>query len=249
MPISRHAIIVVSPNCPGQKPLPGASNDARQWKSFLSSPEGGAWKPQEITVLTDPTKATLTVELAVRDDEQLDYTLLAFSGHGECVDTNHGREARLYLSSTDYLTETGFTLSAKRELLILDACRELRDERLIKAHISEAVEAQFSMGEDQSTRLARSRELFDAAIAGNPLGRSIVYSCGINEIASDRPSFTKVLIEEAADMAMKEEYARVVTIWEAFPRAETVVRNFKQPQNPVYEAGRRVTHLPFAVSV
>lgn len=248
----RHAFIVVTPNCPGQKPLPGASDDASEWASFLASPEGGAWNvTEEITLLTDPSKYKLETSLLLEGDVNLDYALLAFSGHGECVDTKYGREARLYLSSTDYVTEKGFTLSAKRELLILDSCRELRDERtLLVLNAKEAsLNEQLIRATDRARRLERSRVLFDTAISNNPLGRSFVYSCAVNETAADRPSFSKVLIEEATQKVTSDTIAGVASIQDVFPLAEKVVSNFKRPQHPEYDAGRRMTHLPFAVSI
>ena len=250
--MKRRAFIVVTPNCPGQKPLPGADDDAREWVSFLSSPEGGAWNvDDEITVMKNPSKYSFETQRLLDDDSELDYALLAFSGHGECVDTKVGREACLFFSSTEYVTEAGFTLSAKRELLILDSCRELRDERtLLVLNAKEAdLNEQLIKAANRSERLKQSRTHFEAAIAKNPLGRSFVYSCGVNETAADRPSFSVVLIEQSTDKVTNDFLYGVKSIQDVFPLAESVVTKFKQPQHPIYEAGRRMTHLPFAVSV
>lgn len=252
--MTRHAFIIGSPNCPGQKQLPGARQDVETWNTFLTSPEGGAWKMSEITSLLDPSKATAEVELVKNRGITIDYALLAFAGHGECVQTHAGREARLFLSSeaNGYLTEKTFTLFAKRELLILDACREFRDERLILANFAKAAllcNEQMLSETNRFQRLVLSRKLFDEAIAANPLGRSMVYSCEVNELCADRPSFTQILIDEATEKVTADTLARVATIQEVFPLAENVVTTAKQPQHPVYEAGRRITHLPFAVSV
>ena len=247
--MNRIAFIVVTPNCPGLKPLPGALDDAGEWKSYLTSPEGGAWKEErgEIIILTDPAKAPLLIDLYLKSKPQLDYALMAFSGHGDCIQNQQGQEAHLYLSANDSVTEKDFTLHAKRELLILDACREFHDERIIVK--AAAANARMMILESLEEKLMKSRQLFDAAIAANPLGRSIVYSCSVDENASDRPSFTEVLLGKGIEKAKEEKYAKALTIMDVFPSADLVAQSFKLPQHPVYDAGRRITHLPFAVSV
>jgi hypothetical protein len=248
--MKRHAFIIVTPNCEGQKQLPGADHDADLWESFLRLPEGGAWHPDEISILKDPEQARLVLELTFARASGPDFALLAFSGHGECVETTRGRESRMYLSTARYLTEKTFTLDCRRELLIIDACREYRLESSIESFLAKVALANDRLLENRRLdRHTRARKLFDDAIAQNPEGRSFVYSCDVNQTASDRPSFTQVLIERATDLVTNDPLERIATIQDVFPAAAELVSTFNQPQKAVYEAGRRITHLPFAVSV
>lgn len=79
---SRFALIIESSNVAGEKDLPGARADARNWKSFLMSNLGGAWSEDEIIVCEKP-KAEW-VRRIVRDHAE-GYMFLVFSGHGQMV--------------------------------------------------------------------------------------------------------------------------------------------------------------------
>lgn len=246
--MKRIALIIATPNYP-KKPLPGAEQDSQDWEAFLPSVEGGAWHSSEVHVLRDPTRLTVGIWLALLRTQKPDFALLAFSGHGEVVQTQYARETRLYLSPTEYLTEQTFTIGSQRELLIMDACRELRieTESIIKLAASNVREW---VSKSDENRLAIARELYDANIARNPAGRTFVYSCSIDETASDEPSFSRVLIGEGKRLAIAAPYRGIISIREAFDSASTVVRqNFIHTQTPVYNGGRRLTDLPFAASV
>ena len=247
--MKRRAIIVATPEYPGS-PLPGTMEDVVGWRSFLASPEGGAWEQSEIEFYTDPGFAALQAHLLVDADPSLDYALLAFSGHGEHVQSRYGStETRLGIKPGEWLTETSFTLKAKRELIIMDACRQLRVEKepMLMKKLARANESltQFSAVD----RFAKSRRLFEEAIEGNPTGRSFVYSCSVNQSANDSPSFTKILIAETINQVTSDRLVHTVAIDKAFQFGASGISSFKQPQSPVYEGGRRLTHLPFAVSV
>lgn len=79
---SRFALIIESSNVSGEKDLPGARADAKNWKSFLMSNLGGAWNEGEIIVCEKP-KAEW-VRRIVRNHAG-GYVFLVFSGHGQMV--------------------------------------------------------------------------------------------------------------------------------------------------------------------
>lgn len=244
----RQAIIVVTPNSPHGL-LPGAEQDAQDWSRFLPSVEGGAWKDYEICVLRDPSKAAVNIWLEHAKKRNIDYAILAFSGHGEVVKTSYSQETRIYVSKSDYFTEKTFTADAQRELVILDACRELRVEKSLEkiAAANVLAEAFSSRAED---RLRLAREYYDKAINENPVGRTFVYSCSVNETASDDPSFSRVFVGEGVELATSHPTRSVISAKSVFDRSKSlIVENFKQKQTPVYDGGRRITHLPFSVSI
>jgi hypothetical protein len=242
------AIIIATPNCPKHSKLPGATEDANTWQSFLRSPEGGAWEEKEIEIYSDPSKILLDMVLSNRKSLSLDYALLAFSGHGSYYkSTNNFTETRMLISDTDYLTENTFTIKARRELVIMDACREYGGELLVEnmANMARAMEASAAI-ED---RFRRAREEFDKALSATPEGRSLVFSCDLNQTAHDISSFTRFLISDGKRLAREARTVCTISIKEAFDAAETKPSEVNYPQKPIYQGQRRSTHFPFSVSV
>ena len=155
----------------------------------------------------------------------------------------------LYLVMVGLLILVTFFGVEGAALVILDACRELRTEPSIikKLAFSTANDAISARAEN---RLAVSRELYDAAIDRSPHGRTFVYSCSINETAADQPSFSRILIGEGESLATRATGPQTISIRVAFDSTSAVIqKTFKQKQTPVYDGGRRLTHLPFSVSV
>jgi hypothetical protein len=248
--MKKRAIIIATPNCPKHTKLPGATKDAETWEAFLHSPEGGAWKAEEVEVFSDPTKDLVDMVLNNRRSLSLDYALLAFSGHGYYTKpTSYSTETRMLLSdaANDYITENTFSIRAKRELVIMDACREYGGELLLEkiANMIRAMEAS-AANED---RFRRAREVFDSALAAAPEGRSLVYSCDLNQTADDVSSFTRFLISDGTRLAKEAKTICTVSIKEAFDAAEGKPAEVNYPQKPIYAAQRRLTHLPFSVSI
>lgn len=77
--IKRMAIIIESSNVRGLADLPGARIDAANWRSFLMSDLGGAWKDHEIFMKSKPSAGFVHELLNIYKDS---YVFLAFSGHG-----------------------------------------------------------------------------------------------------------------------------------------------------------------------
>src|SRR5271167_2315021 len=97
--MKKHAVIIVTPNCPKHDKLPGAERDAVAWSDFLQSPEGGAWHEGEISIYEDPSTDSVDGILKSNRMLNLEYALLAFSGHG------------CYTKPTSYTTETRMLIS------------------------------------------------------------------------------------------------------------------------------------------
>ena len=248
--MKKKAIIIATPNCPKHGKLPGATKDAETWNAFLLSPEGGAWKDDEIEIFSDPSKELVDIVLNNRKNLSLDYALLAFSGHGFYTKpTSYTTETRMLLSdvATDYITENTFTVRAKRELVVMDACREYGGELMVgkMANMIRAMEAR-AANED---RFRRAREVFDLALANAPEGRSLIYSCDLNQTADDVSSFTRFLISDGIRLAKEAKTVCTISVKEAFDAAEAKPSEVNYPQKPIYPAQRRLTHLPFSVSI
>lgn len=77
--MTRQAILIGAPSV---KPaLPGVIQDLKDIKTFLLSSRGGAWREDEIIILTNPTK--ISVEAHIRAVKLKDYVFITCSGHGE----------------------------------------------------------------------------------------------------------------------------------------------------------------------
>jgi hypothetical protein len=246
--MKKQAIIIITPNLPGQTKLPGATLDAEAWRSFLLSPEGGAWEHNEIKVLSDQTTGVITGVLELERQKSLDYALIAFSGHGHYkVLPDKTTETQMFISANEYLTERSLTVRAKRELIVMDSCREYGGEIITEMKKS----AQFSgsamiRAED---RFAKAREMFEKALSLSPEGRTLVYSCSLNQTAGDKFSFTRFLISDAERLATECKLVQTISVKEAFDAAEAKPLKDNSPQKPVYDGGRRMTHYPFSVSL
>jgi hypothetical protein len=91
--------------------------------------------------------------------------------------------------------------------------------------------------------------VFDEAVSLTPMGRTLLYSCDLNQTAQDVNSFTRCLIDDAKELARCDLHKRAISIKEIFEvtRHKPAIAN--HPQYPTYDGGRRRLHIPFAVSV
>jgi len=246
--MKKKAVIIVTPNLPDHDKLPGATMDADAWKSFLISPEGGAWKDEEINVMSDTSKEIIELTLNLHKLMNLDYALIAFSGHGHYkILPDRNTETRMFISKDDYLTEHTLTVRAKRELVVMDACRqyggEVIEETTKMAHFANR---ETILAED---RFAKAREAYEKALVLSPEGRTLIYSCTLNQAAADKLSFTRFLISDAERLARECRYFKTISVKEAFDVAQVKTFTNNYPQQPTFDGGRRSTHFPFSVSL
>lgn len=111
--MKRKAVLIESSDVKGQTDLPGARVDIDNWKLFLESDLGGAWREAEIVVLRKPFSSDVTSAVNVAADV---YCFVAFSGHGcegSVVLNDHNDNC-----SVSVLKPTG-----NRGTLIIDSCR------------------------------------------------------------------------------------------------------------------------------
>jgi hypothetical protein len=80
--MERKALIIagVWQGC-GDDELPGVVEDAKNYRSFLTSSLGGGWYSEEVTTLTDPSKSQIAS--CIKAMSSCDYSMVIFAGHGE----------------------------------------------------------------------------------------------------------------------------------------------------------------------
>lgn len=117
--MKRKAILIDASNVSGQSDLPGARVDIQNWKNFLTSDLGGAWRTGDIVTLQKPTSAALDRELNVDYDC---YCFVAFSGHG----CNGSVVLNEFL---DTFSVAKLRPRSERGTLVVDACRGIEGAR------------------------------------------------------------------------------------------------------------------------
>lgn len=246
----RSALIIATPASPIGS-LPGTNTDVRKWTEFLESPEGGAWNSSEIKVLRDPATEVAKLSLKLLQISPPDYSLLIFCGHGSHHILSDWRtEERLYLGKSEYITAAQLTTNAQKELVVVDACREVHDERVLLEEIRKMDIINSKMASFATVdRKAIARRMYDQHIAKCATGRVILHSCSLNETASDEPSFSQILITESKKIVGESPSEGILEIKDAVDAAAPLVKELETKQTPNYVAGRRITHYPIAVAI
>lgn len=196
--IKRVAIIIESSNVQGLADLPGARIDAANWRAFLMSDLGGAWKDHEIFMKSKPSAGFVQALLNIYKDS---YVFLAFSGHG-FMEYNYSSgilETKICLNDSEQAVLVD-TISPKRlGTAIFDCCRGIENAQ---GHIKIANESlaagrstSFGTGMDSASQIAlnarRSMQekisaLFLNQIEGMSTHASVrMYSCSRGESAGE----------------------------------------------------------------
>jgi hypothetical protein len=249
----RVAYLIGSPEVPGQKKLPGVDVDLASYRSFLKSDHGGAWDENEIRVRRHPKKWEVLVEFASLAKD-FDYSLVLFTGHG-----HHYKElnqTHLCLTDKDEISVLELNTKVLRQLTIIDACRQLvssrldEEERMYKyaAFAAKSV----SLGYRQSCRALYDQHIMDA-----PEGRSIIYSCDINQTSGETATtgghFSSSFVSTAEVWGEAHKRwggngaSNVLDIPGAFALTEKAMQVYA-PQRPVLEDGRRSKSFAVAVA-
>lgn len=238
---------------PNFQDLPGVKADMNVWRSFLTSSYGGAWNPAEICdtseVITEGILTWDRLQPLVQDAFSADYIFIAFSGHGGTYNQREDKYGLpvtyIYLNDYERVPEFYFvpTEYGKRCTLILDCCRK-PDEGIPLTKVASAI--------NESALLlakAMARKCFDDALGVCEYGLTRIYSTKLNEAAADIHSFSRCMISGAKSFMSLSTDNSVLSLKEATQIAGEVLKEHHESQIPVYNAGRRRNHFPFAVRV
>ncbi len=171
--MNRAALIVV---CPGEEgnygELPGTKIDAMGFRDFLLSDVGGAWRTDEVQVLTNPRTAEV---ISARGNLILaDYALVVFSGHGG---TNPINDKIYFYIDGERMPQDDLVRNEKTTLII-DCCRTYP--------IEEGMERQASLSAVSVTNIPNARDIYDAAIAAAEPGAPIyLHAAGHNQTSTE----------------------------------------------------------------
>jgi hypothetical protein len=95
---------------------------------------------------------------------------------------------------------------------------------------------------------AMARKCFDEVLAQCEFGLTCIYSTQPDHAATDIRSFTRCMISGVKDILLSNSDRQVINLKEATVLAIEILKNYHIQQIPVYNAGRRRNHFPFAVN-
>ena len=181
--MKRHALLIANLDAAG------AQNDINNWKKFLCSGIGGAWRTDEIQVLTNPSKNSLETSLIFVQCANYDFVLVVYAGHG-------GWERTTILEINpdgDTINESELKNLAPREILSLDCCRAT-------STITDILnEAQLKMFSETTRSTIRAR--YDTRMMRAIPQQVTLYACSIGECAyctNEGGYYTKNLLRQSA---------------------------------------------------
>lgn len=248
--MKRRAILIEAANVKGLDYLPGAEADIRNYQQYLCSITGGCWQKTEIRALSKPSRSQLLAEIGAAEREA-EYLFISFSGHGYTKRTSSqlpcpsdNQLTMLCLNDSEEIPVSDINPAIKN-FFIADSCRSFEQVMEKAKAFAERLTATA-----RSMREEIARVLFDAAVRSAEAGQILAYSCGVNESAGkDKNSggyFSSTMMECGITLSSSGSQ-RAISTREIFDCASLAVKLKAAQQNPLYFAGRRMRHFPFAV--
>lgn len=107
--------------------LDGVYLDIGNYKKYLMSTRGGAWKEKEIKILYDTSKNNILTEMEQVKKSNYDMVFIVYSGHGCYLEKENCRE--LQISKNEFILEKDFyKLNDKQLIAILDTCAKTYEQ-------------------------------------------------------------------------------------------------------------------------
>lgn len=248
IPVKRIAILIGNDRWGGDF-LPGVKHDMDAMKTFLISPAGGAWHPNQIfEVVSKISKQSFVNCLYKAIEEEYDYFYIFFGGHGELSRTN---VPLFILPGGDAigLNEIQAILSTKTVLMISDSCQGIPGYK--NGGVLNESQRLFSTGgvvENFRAQIAFDKEL-------RKLPAIVTYASAVSygQYASDTDSgglYTQSLLDACADILKSNQENGVCGI--CYPHtvaANTVISRTDGKQRPTISGYSRTYQPPFLVKL
>jgi hypothetical protein len=238
--MKRIAIILGSPlskNHPDH--LRFVVKDVENYKRFLLSSTGGAWREDEIK--TGWNIAANKVSIIQNLCKDADLALIIYTGHGGRI---HGKDY-LNTNDTEILWLSQLITSAKRQITIVDSCRVdypwLQDTGIYG----------FGIYFD-NTRPDIARMLYDYYINQSAFGHVTLHSSSGGQLSyadsQDGSKFTFSLLEEMRRWGFNESH-ECLSVKSALRKSASYLKSLNTDQKPQYTFNNEsALSFPFAVS-
>ncbi len=226
----RKAILIGTPNCPGQTELPGVKNDLASFQNYLERNESGAWDKDEIIILENKTKAQI-LEI-IKRYSFCDYVILLAAGHGAVIEST-AFDTVLYTGKNEYISSKELEINCDRQTIIMDVCRNIKydvSERKILVEKSTKMES-YSIEDSLKPSRADYKRIFNEKLLKSPKAYFKFYSCDTDESASDEPSYTQALLQAGLTKSTK-------SILKTHNSAISIIKSTNSKQNPKANTGR-----------
>ncbi len=226
----------------------GVFVDTESYRTFLSSPLGGAWFSSEIIHLDRPTCRQVKTE--VSNLRSADYSLILFSGHGYFSES---RETTIIeLRKNEEYDSIDLRDGAIKRTIILDCCRKVYPEVVLEKAILAKMAAKAEI-----LNFNECRKYFDATLEKCAPGIVAAYSCSKNEVSGDGGSrggfYASSLLKatnnwlEQSNVDLARKYAPYSIVRAHNSAIPLVARLSGGTQNPHIEKPRSEPYFPFAI--
>lgn len=223
----------------GEEYCEGVGRDISNYKNYLMSLHGGAWKEDEIQSCFNVTKKSL-LDCIESAGSEYDYALIIFSGHG-CYNLERN-ETVIWINDNEAVYESQLETSCLHQLTILDCCRKY-PEVLNKSIIRE----QYFSAEDGSYGSNREiyRNKFDKLLSESVEEHITVYACSRNQYSNDDSEFggdfTVSLLRNASG---KND----LTIFGTYKKAKQEMESGGKKQVPQIKKTKKGNSVPFYIA-
>lgn len=247
--MKRMALIIGNPGESGASNFcRGVDKDLENYRSFLTSPVGGSWYTNEVTILRRPSapEARAAIQLL----KTVDYSFAVFCGHGHTDAVT--RSLRMELKTGHELSENEMRQGALRHTVVFDCCRAIATSVLTEERMMKALAARAHQNASQS------RSAFDAALQKSQTGLVALFACSIGETAGDDERaggyYSSSLFVAAQNWSESGNFdlgkhSYYLSVADNHTRAETLVHaKSGNRQHPMIEKPRSEPYFPFAIA-
>lgn len=220
----------------GEDYCEGVEKDIPNYKNYLTSFHGGAWKEEEIQTCFNVTKSSL---LHCIQTVKADYALIIFSGHG-CFDVGRN-ETQIQINDNETVYESQLETKCPRQLTILDCCRKYPEilKESIKENCFFAEDSSFEYKQD----LYRTR--FDTMLSDSIDEHITVYACSRDQYSNDDSEFggdfTVSLLRSASG-------DKDLTIFKTYQKAKKTMQDAGKKQIPQIHKPKNGKSVPFYIA-
>jgi hypothetical protein len=239
----------------------GVYKDKDNYVSFFKSGYGGYYSDSEIRTFDKPTKAKVESELSLLTNDEIEFSIIIFCGHGWYSTKSNSNIFELN-DSKEQIDSLKFRLGAKKRIIIEDNCREPYAEYITESLSKAFSTTALSGSKSQQISPAECKKYYNNKILECPEQIIIGQACNIGELAGDSNStggyYSGSLLKQTLDKA--KEDLKTIDLSKSFktynfPSSHTnaipLVRTRSgNKQNPQIEKPRLTdanNYLPFAV--
>jgi hypothetical protein len=259
--MKRRVLLITNPGKKGDDNYcGGVYKDQENYFSYFKEPIGGYWANSELRYFDKPSKYTVTNEIKLLAQDEIEFSIIIFCGHGWY--SSKSSSNIIDLNEKEQMDALDLRADANKRIIILDSCRKVYpvsiNEDLIKAQEIRMLsdKAQAKLNPEQC------KKYYNQVIDECPKQLIVTYGCNITEVAGDNPAFggyysSSLLAESRGwaanqlttiDLAKKYATERVPSCHnDSVPRVVKLSGGTQHPQIEKPRVSLSTDYLPFIV--